>query len=269
MRWGKSAHKAAETPARFRVRRWHVASLAAFTLAGALFVTSSLSSKGLDLRAASVTDLASVVRQERARTDMLQARAAGLAAEVNELTKQVNDTEVTRVQRQVARLEGPAGYEEVEGGGLTVTLNDAPKKVVDRVLASDSKVTADDLVVHQQDIQAVVNALWDGGAEAITVQDQRIISTTGIRCVGNTVVLHGVPYSPPYRISAIGNPAALEASLNASDYITEYLEYHDAYQLGYEIETSQLIKMAPAAPALVLRHARPMKVTESETQRAR
>ena len=53
--------------------------------------------------------------------------------------------------------------------------------------------------MHQQDIQAVVNALWAGGAEAMTIQGQRVISTTGIKCVGNTVVLHGVPYSPPYR----------------------------------------------------------------------
>ena len=58
--------------------------------------------------------------------------------------------------------------------------------------------------MHQQDIQAVVNALWAGGAEAMTIQGQRVVSTTGIKCVGNVVILHGVPYSPPYRISAIG-----------------------------------------------------------------
>ena len=44
----------------------------------------------------------------------------------------------------------------------------------------------------------MVNALWRGGAEAMTIQGQRVISTTGIKCVGNTVVLHGIPYAPPY-----------------------------------------------------------------------
>ena len=269
MRWPRPATQKHEQKGPREGRRWRGASLAAFTLAGALFVTSSLSSKGLDLRAASVTDLASVVRQERARTDSLQARAARLADEVTQLTNQVNDTQVTRVQRQVARLQQPAGYRAVKGGGLTVTLDDAGRKAVERALASNPKLTKDDLVVHQQDIQAVVNALWEGGAEAVTVQDQRVISTTGIRCVGNTVVLHGVPYSPPYRISAIGNQAALEASLNASDYITEYLEYHDQYELGYEIETSRSLRMPAAAPALVLRHAKPLEDEKPETQRAR
>jgi len=74
-------------------------------------------------------------------------------------------------------------------------------------------VDDDDLVVHQQDIQGVVNALWSGGAEALTIQGQRVIATTGIKCVGNTVVLHGVPYAPPYVIEAIGDQAALESAL--------------------------------------------------------
>ena len=59
----------------------------------------------------------------------------------------------------------------------------------------------------------MVNALWSGGAEAMTIQGQRVISTTGVKCVGNTVVLHGIPYAPPYVISAIGNPDRLRAAL--------------------------------------------------------
>ena len=65
----------------------------------------------------------------------------------------------------------------------------------------------------------MANALWAGGAEAMTIQGQRVVSTTGIKCVGNTVVLHGVPYSPPYRISAIGPTGEMLASVNASPYI--------------------------------------------------
>ena len=57
----------------------------------------------------------------------------------------------------------------------------------------------------------MVNALWSGGAEAMTIQGQRVISTTAVKCVGNTVVLHGIPYAPPYVISAIGNRPAPRA----------------------------------------------------------
>lgn len=54
----------------------------------------------------------------------------------------------------------------------------------------------DDLVVHQQDIQAVLNALWSAGAEAVQMQDQRISATSAPRCVGNTLLLDGRTYSP-------------------------------------------------------------------------
>ena len=72
----------------------------------------------------------------------------------------------------------------------------------------------------------------------MTIQGQRVIATTGIKCVGNTVVLHGIPYAPPYRISAIGNPAKLQATLQSSEYIKVYQQYVDAFRLGYEVTVS-------------------------------
>lgn len=219
-------------------RSWQVASALVFVVAGALFATTSLSSKGLDLRAASITDLGNVVRQERERSDELQARLARLNREVEQLSGQVGDSTVARLQREVAELRVPAGFSPVSGPGLTVVLDDAPESEIDRAAAGDGEVSVDELVVHQQDIQAVVNALWAGGAEAMTIQGQRVISTTGIKCVGNTVVLHGVPYSPPYRIAAIGSPAALQESLDESEYIDAYLTFVDRYDLGYDVTPS-------------------------------
>lgn len=68
-------------------------------------------------------------------------------------------------------------------------------------------------MVHQQDIQAVVNTLWSGGAEAMTIQGQRVTSRTGVKCVGNSVVLHGVPDALPYEIVVIGDQGRLETGL--------------------------------------------------------
>jgi len=79
---------------------------------------------------------------------------------------------------------------------------------------------------------------YRGGAEAMTIQGQRVIATTGIKCVGNTVVLHGVPYAPPYRISAIGDPRKLQAALESAEYIKIYRQYVDAFHLGYEVTVS-------------------------------
>ena len=84
-----------------------------------------------------------------------------------------------------------------------------------------------DLVVHQQDIQAVANAMWNAGAVAVTIQGQRLISTTGIKCEGNQVTLHGLPYSPPYVIVGIGDPARLEAELTTDPILATYRDYTD------------------------------------------
>lgn len=91
-------------------------------------------------------------------------------------------------------------------------------------------------MVHQQDIQAVLNALWSAGAEAIQMQDQRIIATSVPRCVGNTLLLNGRTYSPPYTITAIGNAVAMQAALAAAPLVTLYKQYAVRFGLGYQEE---------------------------------
>ena len=95
-----------------------------------------------------------------------------------------------------------------------------------------------DLVIHQQDIQAVVNALWRGGAEGIQVMDQRLIATSAVRCVGNTLLLQGRVYSPPYVIRAVGKTDALRSTVEADPTIQNYLQYVAAYGLGWKVQES-------------------------------
>jgi uncharacterized protein YlxW (UPF0749 family) len=234
--------------------RWRLVALAVFVLAGSLFATSALAAGGLDLRASSVTDLDTVVRQERQRTDALQARVAELNRDVGALGEDVDDAAVADLQREADLLRATTGFERVRGPAVTVVLSDAPKAAIDQAV-DEGGVTADELVVHQQDIQAVVNALWAGGAEAMTLQDQRVISTTGIKCVGNTVVLHGVPYAPPYEITAIGDVGALTDSLENSDYIDGYKTYVEAHDLGYEVKTHSEVTMPAYQGGTGLRYA--------------
>ena len=92
---------------------------------------------------------------------------------------------------------------------VTVTLDDAPRADQRSDLAAGAR--PDDLVIHQQDVQGVVNALWAGGAEAMTIMGQRVVATTAVRCVGNTLLLHGRVYSPPFVVTAVGDPARLRA----------------------------------------------------------
>lgn len=227
-------------PVPSRSRAWSAATLVVAVAAGLLFVTSAISSQGVDLRGSSVTDLTTLLINERQHVNELQSEVSSLSQQVSALTQNVHDKRVAKLQPALDALKAEAGFTQVSGPGVTVTLTDAPKSIIDEAQRSGS-VSVDLLLVHQQDIQSVVNALWSGGATGISVQGQRIISTTGIKCVGNTVVLHGVPYSPPYVISAIGNISQLTNALNTSDYVAAYKTFVAVYQLGWNLTTSPVL----------------------------
>ncbi|BCO60065.1 hypothetical protein MINTM006_00150 [Mycobacterium intracellulare] len=128
----------------------------------------------------------------------------------------------------------------VHGPGLVVTLEDAQRDANGRFPRDASP---DDLVVHQQDIQAVLNALWSAGAEAIQMQDQRLIATSVPRCVGNTLLLNGRTYSPPYTITAIGDSAAMQAALAAAPLVILYKQYVVRFGLGYREEAKSDVRV--------------------------
>ncbi|MEH3077994.1 MAG: DUF881 domain-containing protein [Quadrisphaera sp.] len=205
-------------------------------LAGGLFATSARTADGTDLRA-STSDLRSqVVARERdvARDD---ARLAQLQEEVASLGRQVDDPAAQWLQAEAGTLAGSAGLDPVDGPGLVITLDDAPRAADTAAAAGASGVSADVLIVHQQDLQAVVNALWAGGATAVGLQDQRIISTSAVRCVGNVLRLQGRLYAPPYTVRAVGDPTALRAAVDASPAVRSYLS--DAARVGLGWQLSQ------------------------------
>ncbi len=226
--------------ARGRGLTWRLVTPLAFVAAGVLMVASAISSGGTDLRPGRYENLADLARQQSDRVQSLRAEVAALNEEITQLSGSVTDRSLTRLQSEIDALKVPAGLTAVQGPGLVVTLDDAPEAVRDS--AGEQLANT---IVHQQDIQAVVNALWAGGAEAMTIQGQRVISTTGIKCVGNTVILHGVPYSPPYVISAIGSRTAMESALSDSPYIRAYLNAVEEWQVGWQVRAEDSV----AAPA--------------------
>jgi len=230
---------------------WRLLAPATFVLAGALFVASANTAGGTDIRGGRITDLAGLAQAEADQLEELRNEQARLAAEVESLSDQLTGSAGELVER-ARGLSEPAGLAPVRGPGLTVTLSDAPDAVIE-----SAETDINNLVVHQQDIQAVVNALWAGGAEAMTVQGQRVVSTTGIRCVGNTVVLHDVPYAPPYVISAIGPTDQMLAAIDESPYIGFYLDVVEQYQLGWDLQLEGDLEMPGYVGSTALDHARP------------
>nr|WP_238345615.1 DUF881 domain-containing protein [Actinopolymorpha cephalotaxi] len=211
-----------------------------FALAGFLGVTSAVSADGTDLRAERQTDLADLARSQLRTNQRLGDRVSKLRAEVDDLlARQLRSDRSGAAQKKVDRLAPVAGLTPLRGPGVTVVLDDAPPS------ARSNDTDPDALVVHQQDIQAVVNAMWAGGAEAMTIQGQRVISTSAIRCVGNSVVLHGVPYPPPYRIEAVGDVGGMIQAIGDSPAINTYLAYvtDPRYRLGWKLTRSTNLRM--------------------------
>lgn len=201
-----------------------VLSIAVCVLAGFMIATGAINAGGADLRPNRNTDLVGLIQSESKHNQQLAEKVAVLRKDVDALTK----TDGGNVsQRKLDAASAAAGQSPVKGPAVAVVLDDAPRGV------HPAGVSAELLIVHQQDIQAVVNALWSGGAEAMTIQGQRVTSRTGVKCVGNSVVLHGVPYAPPYEIVAIGDQAKLEQALTTSAALRIYRQYVATYGLGY------------------------------------
>ena len=238
---------------------WRIGPPLVVLVSGALFAVSADNSEGTDLRPGRYTDLAALVDAEANDYDELEDRVADLKQQVDSLTGQVDDADVRRLQQQIDDLRDPAGLEPREGEGLTVTLSDAPEELIEQ--AVEDEVNPNLLVVHQQDIQAVVNAMWAGGATAVTIEGQRVITTTGIKCEGNAVQLQGVPYPQPYEIQAVGDADAIEAALDADPRVGAYRSdaADPALQIGWDLELEDQVE-APAYTGLLdLSYAEPLR----------
>ncbi len=200
-------------------------------LSGALFAANAKFAHGSGDR--HPQDLAELTTVEEGRVERLSSQVDALHSDVETLTTEENSQTGADVGEPSLGYLVEGGLVAVEGPGLTVRLNDAPADSPRR-----DDVSPDVLVVHQQDIQAVMNALWAGGAEAMEVMDQRVISTSSIRCVGNVLRLHGRIYSPPYDIRAIGDPDRLRRALSASPAVQSYVRDAGDVGLGWSLSDS-------------------------------
>jgi uncharacterized protein YlxW (UPF0749 family) len=211
-----------------RAARGTVSVALVLALAGALFAANARLARTSGER--HPQDLAGLAQVEERRVDGLLEEVTTLRDEVERLTADQAELDGIVLEPVGPAAELEAGLSAVTGPGLVVELEDAPADA-----PRPESVRPDELVVHQQDLQAVINALWAGGAEAMGLMDQRVISTSAFQCIGNVLSLHGRPYSPPYTVRAVGDPAALRRALYASPEIRNYLQYVDAVGLGWSV----------------------------------
>lgn len=227
-----SAPRVPRRQSRLPADRWRLGVPVVALATGLLFATSASTARGTDLRASQITDLASVVNEKSDRIAAAQEWIAQLQAQVNEGTiRAAAANQVVAAEQDRAKpMEAPAGLTAVRGPGLRVALDDA----ADVADAKADELNA--LIVHQSDVQAVVNALWAGGAEAMTIMGQRVIATSAVRCVGNTLLFNGEVYSPPFIIEAIGPPDRMRSALNRSAGVLLFAQAAKYLGLGYSVD---------------------------------
>ncbi len=138
------------------------------------------------------------------------------------LEKQISEMRVRLVEYEAAAAEGRAaaarmnralqetrslvGLTRLEGPGIAIELSDSQKPL--RPGDDPNKN-----ILHYTDIAAIVADLWAAGAEAISVNGERVVSSTGISCVGTTILANAKRMAPPYLVAAIGDQKALQREM--------------------------------------------------------
>ena len=237
-----------------RLSAWGALVPVVALLAGLLFATSGRTAQGTDLRGGEVTELSGLIDQRNEVIAGQQDQLGDLQRQVERLTEQAasRDTDVAAAQTAGDAGALSAALVPLTGPGLVITLDDAPSRP-DGSLPVNAR--PDDLVIHQSDVQAVVNAVWAAAADGVAIMDERLIATSAVRCVGNTLLLQGRTYSPPFVVRAVVDSPAARQQLAASPQIAVFREVADAYGLTYEVREESELELPAYDGPLALQHA--------------
>lgn len=151
--------------------------------------------------------------------ERLNKQLAAYAGEIEDYKLKASDSDgyTELLSKQLEEAEKAAGLCDVSGSGIVVTVSD---KRTDKTASSDG---VNMYVVHQEDLLKIINELRDADAEAISLNDERLIATSEIRCAGSTVSVNNRRYSSPYTIKAIGSPDNLLGALKMKDGVIDSL----------------------------------------------
>jgi uncharacterized protein YlxW (UPF0749 family) len=195
------------------------------------------------------TGRASLVAQIKTRSTQLDARRARIANlrdENDSLQNLYLDTtsQGRALSARLDRLGVMTGAVAVTGPGVKVVVDDAPGAVSDQQRVLD------------EDLQKLVNALWASGAEAISINGQRLTNLSAIRFAGSAITVNFVSLERPYTVLAVGNPDTMPARFVDTEHGRDWLDLHEVAHLEFKMTTERSMRL-PAAPSrrLTLRHA--------------
>jgi uncharacterized protein YlxW (UPF0749 family) len=239
-----------------RLSVWAVLVPVVALAAGLLFATSERTAQGTDLRGGEVIQLSGLIEQRNNSNARQQQELAGLQHQVQQLTRQTASRDGAVASAQAAGDAGAlsAGLVPLTGPGVEIVLDDAPTRP-DGTLPVGAG--PDDLVIHQSDVQAVVNAVWAAGADGVAVMNQRLVATSAVRCVGNVLLLQGRTYSPPYVITAIADGSAVRTRLAESAQVQILEQAADELGLTFTVRDRPSVSLPGFTGSLDMEYAVP------------
>jgi uncharacterized protein YlxW (UPF0749 family) len=176
----------------------------------------------------------------RERVTAAESRAAGGRSVLNE---------------QMADLEAATGLTAVAGPGLRLTLADGPE---------DCSVDESDCRIQDTDLQLAVNTLFAAGAEAVSINEERVIATTAIRRAGRQMMVNYSVLTSPYQIEAVGNPERLELEVRRSEFGRDFTIWQDVFGLSFDIEGDEELIVPHHSGSLGVETATPAEPLENE-----
>ena len=226
--------------------RTRVAAATAIAVLGLLISVAAVqASRDQEVTDAGRATLIARIEAERAALEDRRDRIADLTRDNQVLTETLTDVTAARQQAvtELRRLELSVGYLPATGEGVRIVVDDNPEG------GTVQQVTDADLAM-------LVNGLWEAGAEAIAINDQRLNPLGSIRNVGSAVHVNTVPLSPPYVVRAIGDMDTLQAELLNTSHGAEFFSLADHLGFEYSRQNEEELSL-PAARPRRLSHAAP------------
>ena len=209
-------------------------------------------------------ELISLIDQRKHQLNVLDAAARDLRVSIDNAQGAAGRVSTADRQRAALldRLSLQSGATPVGGPALVVHLADSDRPPSDLAQAAAYRI-------QDVDLQLVVNALFDAGAEAIGVNDNRLVSTTPIRAAGQTIVVNFFPLSPPYTVVAIG---AAQDRFEATDIARRFHRWTSLFGLGFSVHQVSRAVLPAYSGRLAITSASPVTpappTTDSSTQAA-
>lgn len=196
--------------------------------------------------------LTEAARSLQSEQNTLKAQLADLRRQLDTIQANAStQTGVTReLQARIDDLKARAGLTPVSGDGVVIQLDDAKQ-------TSASVKDLDKSICHATDLTDIVNAAWRGGAQAVAINEERIVGTSSVYCVGSTIMVNGTLMSPPFRIVAIGRQDQLLGAFQDPAQLRDIKQRGEVHGLGFRVSRATGLQAPEYSGALNVRAAQP------------